>query len=305
MNKLKILKMSTLLFVILSFSFNQNLIKRLPLIKPFIPNAQQSLQIGAQVGNVFTYNTTIGNETLFQKYQLTSLEDNTTHLKLLFDVFETSNLLEFNETATNQTQQYLSGKILDDLFSNASFFSIILPLSSNFSRDQAEFESLFTEFEEIPEISSQYEIDSSGLSFHISFYYRFIIKILVMSLDVYYSSNRILLKYHMWMRNPSGKEQANLDCNIVPEYSTADTVSENPYDPLNLNGLSNNISTEENSTISNTASTSSYSNSDNSHPASFIFDWQAVAIIGGVVCGIGISGIGIQKTIKFLRNRKR
>ncbi|TFH26956.1 MAG: hypothetical protein E4G98_06585 [Promethearchaeota archaeon] len=236
----------------------------------------------------------MGNEQYYQKLNITEKSENSTHMFLSYNISQAEDLMHFNSTNTNQSLSILSGNVAQDFFSNITFINTVLSHDVNFSSQMSELDSMMAEFGEDEDFRADFSVSPDGLSISISFYYRLVIFFLVMTMHAYYSTDRILLRYEMWVRNPTGNEQANMTFTILPEYSTPASATEDPYDPLQTG--SNDLSTDD---------TSTGEDPFDSKPQSFIFYWKSGLIIGGVIAGAVSIGVGIRILVQSRKKKKQ
>ncbi|WP_457558741.1 hypothetical protein [Candidatus Harpocratesius sp.] len=277
-----------------------NSIKRKNIDKDFRTNS--SLSLGAKVGDILTYNVTFDQKFELFRYNLTNVNQNSTHLFLSYDYFNVTDVTQLNSTFCNHSEAILSGNLAEDFFSNFTLVSLLLPLETNFSAQKAEFDPLIEEVNQDDKFKANLTVNPNGLSLRIDFYYRILIYFLVMSLEAYYSTNRILLLYKVWMRNPTSSEQGNMSVQILPKYSTPNSVNENPFNPFApITPDDNNSSnTNANDTFSPPPFTPS--------GQKVIFDWKAGVMLGGGITGLLAVGFGIRYIMqkwKFFKNRPK
>lgn len=279
-----------------------------------LKNSRNSLDftISANIGDILSYNSSFGEETNFFQYNLTALSNNSTHLFLSYDYFNTTEpsqlWLNHSKQWTNHSQALLSGDLALDFFSNLTLVSIILPEQTNFSSQYSEFDVLLQEFNENDDYRAEITVNPNGLSLRIDFYYRIIIFLHVMSLEAYYSTDRILLLYRVWMRNPTGNQQGNLNFQIMPEYSTVNSAVQNPFDPFTAISGDNNSSGSSNSTNSTDSTNSAdFPDSGGFFPTpsrNLIIDWKAGLIIGGGIAGLAAVIGGTVFGVRYLKKKK-
>ncbi|MHA1674289.1 MAG: hypothetical protein ACTSYI_11765 [Promethearchaeota archaeon] len=270
-----------------------------------VPNSAADFEVAVEVGDILTYNYSMGEEQYYQKLNVTEISENSTHLFISYNFSQTDDPTSFNSTHINQSTSILSGNVVQDLFSNITFFSTVLPRDANFSSQMSDFDTMFAGIGEDDNFKLEIVPSSDGLSISLFFYYRIVIFFLVMSMRAYYSTDRILLLYEMQMRDPTTAEKANMTLSILPEYSSPPSASENPYNPLYIpleNATTNTSTTVEN--VTTNTSTPGEDESD-STPQSIIFDWKSRLIITGVIAVIVGSGFGIRKIVQFRRKRKQ
>ncbi|MCF2139203.1 MAG: hypothetical protein K9W44_04035 [Candidatus Lokiarchaeota archaeon] len=279
-----------------------NSFKRKDIDKDPRSSSSLNLSLGAKVGDILTYNVTFGQKFELFRYNLTAVNQNSTHLFLSYDYFNVTDVTQLNSTFCNHSEAILSGNLAEDFFSNFTLVSLLLPLETNFSAQKAEFDPLLDEVNQDDKFKANLTVNSNGLSLRIDFYYRILIYFLVMSLEAYYSTNRILLLYRVWMRNPTSSEQGNMSVQILPKYSTPNSVNENPFNPYApITPDDNNSSnTNANDTFSPPPFTPS------AHKV--IFDWKAGVMLGGGIIGLLAVGFGIRYSVqkwKFFKNRRK
>ncbi|MHA1611680.1 MAG: hypothetical protein ACTSYU_06470 [Promethearchaeota archaeon] len=258
------------------------------------PCSAANFEVAVEAGDILTYNYSMGDEQYYQKLNITEKSENSTHLFLTYNYSQTDNPLLFNSTITNISTSTLSGNVVQDLFSNITFINTVLPRDANFSSQISDFDTMMAGIGEDDSFKLEVVPGLNGLSISLSFYYRLIVYILVMSMKAYYSTDRILLRYEMRMINPTSSEQSNMTLTILPEYSTPPSATENPYNPFNLlldNGTTNGSSSGEDQFDSTTQS--------------FIFDWKSGLILTGIIAVFVSSGFGIRKLVRYRKKRKK
>lgn len=279
--------------LLLSLNFSIILFQKSRELILITPIAAADFEVAVEVGDILTYNYSMGEEQYFQKLNVTEISENSTHLFISYNFSQTDDPTSFNSTHINQSTSILSGNIVQDLFSNITFFSTVLPRDANFSSQMSDFDTMFAGIGENDNFKLEIVPSSDGLSISLSFYYRIVVFFLVMSMRAYYSTDRILLLYEMQMRDPTSTEQANMTLSILPEYSSPPSASENPYNPLNI-------------LLENATTNTSIPGEDgfDSTPQSFIFDWKSGLILGGAIIGIVVTGVGIRKLVQLRKKKK-
>ncbi len=264
----------------------------------FVRNMSIDLDVSIKMGDILVYNMSMGDEISYQKFILTNESTNMTHKKLIFDRFEAESLHTFNATADNQTEYILSGNITEDLFSNETMVNMVLPLRSNFTEQSDQIQGVFDQIPEEVDIRLNFESRNSGLTLVISAYFRIVVHILIMKMEIYYSSERILLQYNMWMRNFQTDGASEMNITIVPEYSTAKSVNEDPFNPLNIS----TVNLGENSSI--VTETNSSGNVIDGSDQNVLIDGKSILILGGIV-GTTVGGGFILRKLIVLRKKKK
>ena len=109
---------------------------------PITPIAAADFEVAVDVGDVLTYNWSMGEEQYFQKLNLTEKSENSTHMFLSYNISQAEDIMQFNSTNTNQSISILSGNVSLDFFSNITFINTVLPRDANFSSQIPEFNSI-------------------------------------------------------------------------------------------------------------------------------------------------------------------
>ena len=248
------------------------------------------VEIIGKPGDILTYEWQVGTNSSFRKLNLTDTYiNNETNLILQFDNFEADSVSAFNLTSANQTENVLTGNISQDLFSDVSFFNFYQPLNMNFSASQQEFEEFQNAFAEEDKIKMNISIRSDGLSLKMVMYYRLIIFIKVMEMELFYSSTRVLLLARTKMINPQSSEEGELICRILPNLSTPEGVFEDPFNPLNLTSISDELSGDSPDEFDNSGKL-------------LLIDTRGIIILTSI--GLGFVGV-IVLFIKLIKNRRK
>lgn len=272
-------------------------------VVPFNANILTSpLSIGLKQGDILMYNVSIQGSPRFQKFVVTNITKNDSALSVDFDNFATNSISDFNETTDVNMTRVLTGNLTQDLFSEFTFFNLLLLEHTNFSQSDGDIQDLIDDFNREADLNIKYSIGISGLSISIKIYVRILVLVKILELKAFYSSSRILLRADYWARDLKSLDVFEGNYIILPEYSTADGVDQNPYNPLNVE-----LSSGDNTSLSSDTATTSNDSTDSStqdhlsEGNEFIWDLKAVLIL----VGVGTTGIlGSGGIILFLRKKK-
>ena len=291
-------------------------------------------EIEGVVGDILVYQTKVGENYRYQKFNLTNIQPVDNGLNLSYNIYSSTLLSNFSQTPDNETYSIITTNLTESLFSNNTFYNVFLLMSANFTEYKDEFLDLLTGFGgdddsnsddesednfDPDKVKMEIKIGTSGLSFRISMYYRIIFYIKMMEMDFYYSTTRVLLRTRMWFMNPMNSDEAEVITKIVPSLSTPEGVDEDPFNPLGIiapieddttddDDSTNDDTTEDDDSTDDDDTTDDdydpFAEDETDDPLgegskNFIFDTRSIMLIsGGSVVILGVPTSIIIYTIK-------
>ncbi len=239
-------------------------------------------QIAAKEGDILTYKLTYKDEISYSKFLINKTFENSTSFVVSYNGYIAENLTGFNEVDVAYTNVTVTGDVIENLFGSGNLLNLILPMGTNFSKSEVEFQNYFKELEE--DITILFNIGSGGYSINFVFYLRIVLLVKIVELTYYYSTTGVLLLGDYYFKDPTSGQESTGKFEILPEHSTILGADENPYNPANISGLD--------------------SNGDNNFDDYKKFQMDKQAVITIVLASLGFFGLASLSWYLIKRKRK-
>ncbi len=237
-------------------------------------------------------------ETAFKKYVVQDIVENSTHIEVKLGEYIGENETSFPAQPNNNVSYLLNGNISEDLVSEVTYLSAIIPLTTDFRNADPDLMPLLMSIAGSTAEKLEYSFlpSDTGYSFKVNVYYKVVIWIKAMSLNAYYSTTGILLRVRYEYIDPDTMQKCNGGIDILPEYTTFPGADQDPLNPVDPNDQENNeTNTDQGSGDENESQTDPLDNLEGDTN----IKWDAPTIAGFSVGGAALVGI-----IAFLLRKK-